>query len=282
MKAQMLETEIFMKNAMIRLATLTIALAACAAGTARVQAASASLVPAAGTAFEWRFDSAANPALPEVSGSAGAQAAIAPGQFSDGWIAKAAILGAAQGIWDLGKSGTITVKLPPGAFNPSSVVSVKVVQYYDQNGGLYNELATVSVPGAEPGDIVAGVSTTTTLGGWFSDETQWRAQAGAVIDTVVITGAPGGSLIDGVVVASSLTAAQPPVILSILPVGGGSGQVLISWPAGIAGLVLESTADLTDTNGWAPVEGPVETIGDTSGVTVTATGGARFYRLRQP
>jgi hypothetical protein len=279
--AQMLETEINMKNAMIRTTILMIVLAASAVSAPRLQAASASLVPAAGTTYEWRFDSSANPALPEVSATAGAEAAITPGQFSDAWFAKAAILGAARGVWDLGKSGTITIKLPPGAFGPSGVVSVKVVQYYDHNGGLYNELATVSVPGALPGDIVAGVSTTTALGGWFSDETQWRAQAGAVIDTVVITGAPGGSLIDSVVVSSSLTIAQPP-ILSIVPVGGGSGQVLISWPAGYAGLVLESTADLSDPDGWTPVDAQVETIGDTSAVAMTATGGAQFYRLRQP
>jgi hypothetical protein len=250
-------------------------LTACAVSANRTQA----TAPTGGV-YEWRFDSGANPAVPEVSGGGGAQAAISPGDFSDGWIPTAAILGAAQGIWDLGKSGTIALSLPAGAVGASGLVTVKVAQYYDQGGALYSELATVSVPGAETVGINASVTGTTSTGGWFADETQWRVAAGSTVSSVLITGAGGGSLIDSVVVQSSLTV--PPPVLTIQPAGPGGGQVQISWPAGPAGAVLESTADLNDPNGWTAVPEAIQTTGNTSSVTLDAVGGARFYRLRQP
>jgi len=53
-----------------------------------------------------------------MAGGGAVQALIAPGQFSDGWMASSPILGSAQGIWDLGKSGSITLSNPSG-FNGS-------------------------------------------------------------------------------------------------------------------------------------------------------------------
>ena len=266
-----------MKNTMIRMTMVLAVLSACAVSITQIQATALS----AGSTYEWRFDSGANPAVPEVSGGGAAQASISPGEFSDGWIAKAKILGAAQGIWDLGKSGTIALSLPAGVVGASGLVTVKVVQYYDHGGALYSELATISVPGAETVNINSGVTATTSLGGWFTDETQFRAPAGATVNSILITGASGGSLIDSVVVEPSLSVLQPPV-LSIKPAGPDNSQVTISWPANYSTMVLESTADLNDSNGWTPVQQAIQTTGDTSSVTLDAAGGVRFYRLKQP
>ena len=250
-------------------------LAVLAAGAFSITRTQATTV-SAGAVYEWRFDSGANPAAPEVSAGGIAQAAISPGEFSDGWIAQAKILGAAQGIWDLGKSGTIALSLPADAVGASGLVTVKVVQYYDQGGTLYSELATVSVPGAETVNINSAVTAATTMGGWFTDETQFRAAAGATVNSVLITGASGGSLIDSVVVEPSLTVVPPP-ILSIQPAGPDNSQVNISWPAAnYSTMVLESTTDLNDPNGWTPVQQAVQTTGDTSSVTLDVAGGRAF------
>ena len=266
-----------MKNTTIR---MTMVLAVLAAGAASLSRAETAAAPT-GSVYEWRFDSGANPAVPEVSGGGAAQATISPGEFSDGWIAQAKVLGAAKGIWDLGKKGTIALRLPAGAVGASGLITVKVVQYYGSSGGLYSELAEVSVPGAETVNIDAGVTATTTMGGWFTDETQFRAAAGATVNSVLIAGASGGSLIDSVVVESSVSVIEPPV-LSIQPASLDNSQVNISWPAKYSSMVLESTADLNDPNSWTPVQQAIQTTGSTSSVSLDAAGGARFYRLKQP
>src|SRR5215475_14124467 len=107
------KTKSLMKNPINR--NFLVLLAAAAISILSAQNSSA----LAAAAYEWRFDTSANPTAPEVSAGGGAQAGIAPGQFASGWMSANAILGSAQGIWDLGRLGTITLSNPSGLAGPS-------------------------------------------------------------------------------------------------------------------------------------------------------------------
>src|ERR1035438_4111134 len=127
-----------MKNTINRTTVVLAVLAAIATSVWSAQASS-------GVSYQWQFGSSANPAAPDVSpGGAGpAQATIAPGAFASGWMADNAIMGGAQGIWDLGRNGTIILSNPAGLVGDSGQIrlfTIRVVQY--QDGGIYSELTT--------------------------------------------------------------------------------------------------------------------------------------------
>src|SRR5438270_10647339 len=103
----MFNTQMLMKNAINH--TLTVLTAAALYVTGSFRAAAVS--PESAMAWDWQFAAGANPAEAGLNGGAGAaQATIAAGEFSSGWMANNSILGAAQGIWDLGRNGTINLK----------------------------------------------------------------------------------------------------------------------------------------------------------------------------
>jgi len=271
-----------MKNATIEMTALLAALAAFAANAQGDQAtAAAATLPAQAVVYEWQFDGDSNPATPRVSpGLKGdALAAITPGPASDGWVATNAILGDAQGVWDLGQSGSISLSFPSGLGADGSLVTVKVIQYSD--GGFYSASAKVAVDGAALVGTKSSVVSPTLIGQWKVEETQWRASANGPITSISVAGVHDGSLIDQVVVQSALVVTPPP-ILSIRPVGQGSTQVVVSWPTGNGGMVLEQSPDLSNPAAWQPVPQTVQTDGDVSSVTLDVIGDAQFYRLRQP
>ena len=269
-----------MKNTINRTTAVLVVLAAIATSAWSAQPSSV----LSGASYEWQFGSSANPAAPEVSpgGAGAAQATIAPGPFASGWMADNAIMGGAEGIWDLGRNGTITLSNLAGLVGDSGqarLFTVRVVQY--QDGGIYSQLTAVSVPGATQAASKAAYGDPTDIGDWVVQETQWSAPVGAAVNSIAITSAYDGSLVDSVTVLTS-SAAVPPPQLTIRRAGPDNSQVQISWPARYSSMVLESTADLNDSQGWTQVQAQIQVNGDTASATLDAAGSASFYRLRQP
>jgi hypothetical protein len=250
-----------------------LALAAIAACVVRLQAGTPAI------SNDWRFDTGANPSTPEVSvgGTGTSQVTIAPGPFASGWIASADVLGGNTGIWDLGRDGTITLSNPAGLAGDSSQmrdITLKVSQWND--GGIYNTLNTVSVPGASAVSSKVYAASVGDLGQWEVQETHWLAGPGSAINTITITGAYNGSLIDDVVLEVSLL---PPAQLTIQPLG--SSQVQISWSDAYSSMILESNPNVADPQGWKTVQTSPQHNGNIMSVTVD-TASAQFFRLKQP
>ena len=251
-----------MRNAKIR---FTAALAVLAGFT--------SLAAATTTAVrhEWVFGSNANPAPAD----AGATAAVAPGNFSAGWLQDLSVLpGGAGGYWDLGQNGAITCSFPQGL---ATTITVEVAQWWD--GSIYSDFAAVSLPGARQVSTEANIDNLGVLGGWIVDRTVWEPDQGATVDTLVITAGSSGLVIDSIAVeASAMALPAPQLTINQL----SNGQIALSWPAAYSAMVLESTTDLGDPQSWQPVEATVQ-VGDTScSVALPADGPLRFYRLKQP
>ena len=230
----------------------------------------------------WRFESDSSPATPElvVNTTGSCLATVTPGAFASGWVASSPVFGSANGVWDLGSSGTVScsgLTVLIGGVGSQRTVTVKVTQYRD--GGIYAEPTEVAIAGAS---IVSSNITHAASGGfgdWVTQETRWQLPPSATADTVQITGAEYGSLVDSVSLESSL-AALPPPQLAIRPVG--NNQVELTWPAGYSSMILESNGDASNALNWSPVEATVQTSGDVSFVTLDATNAAQFYRLKQP
>jgi len=229
---------------------------------------------------QWRFATGANPAAPDAAsgGAAGSLASIAPGPFASPWIASSPGFGSVQGVWDLGKNGAITLQNPAGLEVPSGearYVTVRVVQY--QDGGIFDQLTRVSVPGATQIGTRTSQVSTTLLGEWVVAETQWRVEVGEVVSAISITGVPDGTLVDDVSITASLASGVTGPQLTIRRDGS---NVAISWTANGASAVLESNTDPADPHGWSAVTEPVQSNGDLRSVTTGASSTVRFYRLK--
>ena len=61
-----------------------------------------------------------------------------------------------------------------------------------------------------------------------------------------------------------------------------SFQLVLSWPAGATGFVLQSAPGLTSPGNWQPVTNPVVTAGDQKTVTLDFPNSAGFFRLAGP
>src|SRR5205823_13769031 len=110
----------------------------------------------------------------------------------------------------------------------TSLLTVKVTQY--QDGAIYGLLATVAIPGATLVSSTTATAASAGLGNWVIEESHWSIPAEATANSIVITSANDGSLIDTVSVESSSGTVQAPQ-LSIRRVGAENNQVEISWPA---------------------------------------------------
>ena len=235
-----------------------------------------------GTArLEWQFDSEANPALPEVSADAplGAKASIAPGEFSLAWQRQLAGLGEKIGYWDLGRSGKITLDL--GAPQPSLTVkhiSVQVCQWFD--GMVYGDFASVSIPRATQVALDAHEVDGGAVGGWVVDDSLWEVAPGTTVDTIVITGASDGSVIDQVVI-ETVSVVPEPTVLSIQRLAPDSSLVEISWPVAAGSATIESSTDLSDPQAWATVDAQPQVNGDRYTVRIEASDTMHFFRLKQ-
>jgi hypothetical protein len=230
---------------------------------------------------EWRFDTGSSMPTAEVClNSPSHTASVAPGEFALGWRSELPGLGDASGFWDLGRSGIISTPLPDFVTAPEASVRyilVSISQY--QDGGIYSELATVSVPGAMY--VRTGVDFTGfgTLGEWTVDQTLWRVDPGSSAGAVSITGSANGTIVDQITIEAGSPASQP-ALLKIRSLGGTA--VEISWAASLQGFTLESNTDLNDPDGWLPVDAPVQVNGDSQFVQLAGGDATRFFRLRKP
>lgn len=230
---------------------------------------------------EWRFDTAANPAPPEVGDDLlpGAQAEIVPGKLSVEWQQQLAGFGARTGYWDLGKSGRITLTMgqPQVTFVARRII-VHVWEWFD--GFVYGEPVSVTVLGAALADSDGREVTSGPVGAWVVSQTEWEAPAGANVDTVVVTGSATGAMVDQIVV-ETVSALPEPAFLSIRRPGNSGTTVEVSWPASVTGGTLEANTNLTDPEGWKPVEAAVKLEGGRFTVTVDAGDVGQFFRLKR-
>lgn len=229
---------------------------------------------------EWRFDTGSNPLTAEVCNVGTPHSAtMTPGRYALGWKSQLPGLGDATGYWDIGSSGRITTPLPTLVSEAGTAVRyilISVCQY--QDGGIYDQLASVSIPGATY--LRTGVDFTDigTVGEWQVNQTLWRVEAGELAGQVTITGAANGSIVDQVVVEAGIPVSAPP----LLKVRGLAGVVEIVWPASLQGFVLESNTDLNNAQGWQAVNSAPQVVGDEQRVQVPTGGSGVFFRLRKP
>ena len=157
---------------------------------------------------------------------------------------------------------------------------MKVTQWLD--GSIYRDYVEVAVPGAELTALDGRVFARGAIGGWVEDETAWIADAGTLADSVVITGARNGTLIDqiSIEVLTSVVEAEPALLIRQL--AGATSRVQLSWVSAVGGWLLESSGDLTNTQGWQPVQESITVVGEQHTVAVDADAAARFFRLRKP
>jgi hypothetical protein len=262
-----------MKNSMKTMTATLIASAALTMGTTLSRGAAVTT-----TTYDWGFATDTTPVAPGTGPGSG-RAVVAPGELSDGWMGSDGILGSAQGIWDLGQGGMVTLTDPNGFGGATGVqiVTVKVTQF---QGGVYSQVGLVTVPGAEL--ISQGVSVVGSgkLGLWVEQETDWRVPAGATVGSVVVTAPATRLLVDRVTVAASAGVQTGGPLLSIASLN--NAQVKVSWATPAGNVVLESTTNINDPMSWTAVTEPVQASGGISSVTMSAIGPARFYRLKQP
>ncbi len=233
----------------------------------------------------WVFNSGASQVTP-VENAGGVVATVQPGDYSIGWTNHVHLFGSAQGIWDLGSSGKITLNNVSGLVGDAShdrVFTVKVTEWND--GVNFSDVSDVAVPGAEQigSDIdttaTAALNATTSFGSWVVNETKWHAKPNAQISSAVITGQQYGTVVNQValVSASSTVAVSPQLTIKMV-----GGQAVISWPAASSGMTLQASSDLSNPQGWTTVSAVVQTNGDnTVSVTISPAGDQQFYRLKQ-
>lgn len=262
-----------MKTTMNRILAVCLALgAAAAAATAQ------------STERNWEFATGDSPAM---SASGGGQAVLAPGDFASGWIESDAIFGGATGIWDLGRKGTVTLSdsnLLASVSGQSREITVRVTQWVD--GGIYADYADVVVPGAVLGTFDGRVTRLGTIGNWVVDETVWIVDAGATVDSVLVTGALNGSLVDAVSVEAAPSIVDPAPTLVVRRLAGEPSRVELSWSSASNDWVVQGREDLSagDTNAvsWQAIAAPVTVAGERRAIVIDATSGARFFRLSKP
>lgn len=226
---------------------------------------------------EWSFESAANPA---ANAGPSARAVVAPGDFASGWLSGDPSLGSVSGIWDLGRSGTITLSDPAGLTGASASarrIKVKVLQWRDE--AIFRTKTEVSVPGATLAGSDSSIKSVGALGRWFEDETSWVVEAGAPVESIVVTSPASGAMVDGISVEvdNVVPGTLPLNILAL-----GAAEVELSWSSPEAGWILEGNADVANNRGWAPVGASVTVVGNRYSVRVESSNPMRFFRLRKP
>lgn len=162
---------------------------------------------AGSTLQAWSFNNSASPAVPEVMSNPNGfpQAGITLGQGGAGWVNSLSLFGTNGGIWDLGRNGTMALTIPnqSGEAGSWKVIAIQVTQYRD---GLYNAMATVSVPGATRVSGQVRTNATMVRGSpprysyWVVDQSVWVMETCPATESITITAGVNSSAIDQVVV----------------------------------------------------------------------------------
>lgn len=156
-----------------------------------------------GSTFQaWQFLTSDNPASPELATNSygPASAAMNVGSFGDGYFASWPS-STNQGFWDLGQAGTISLVVPNRPTAPpasSKYIRVQVGQYI---GGVYPNYAAVAISGATYlGGQRVLAEPVPPFGGIYVDQTLWRLEPNPSSESITITSASTGGLINGIVV----------------------------------------------------------------------------------
>jgi hypothetical protein len=172
-----------------------------------------------GTTYqEWRFDTGANPADPEVINNTygTATAAITVSNPAFGWRDQLSGFGTQQGYWDLGYDGTMVIDIDnrPDPL-PYKEVWVQVTYFRD-----IQEAPSVHVPG---GQYISGqtllVEQVSTGGAWYLDQSIWLMEPNPPHEQIEIIADPFQSVVDQVVI-DTICAPEPGTSLLVLVAGG--------------------------------------------------------------
>jgi hypothetical protein len=79
------------------------------------------------------------------------------------------------------------------------------------------------------------------------------------------------------VVAAVQTPGAPRLTVSL----SQSNAIVLTWPSGVAGFILQESVDLAP-GGWTAVTNAVTTVNSVSQVGISFSNGYQFYRLVQP
>jgi hypothetical protein len=123
-------------------------------------------------------------------------------------------------------------------------------------------------------------------------ETKVTLTGYAPTNPLVLTGAAGNLSYNAATHRFTLTVAPDhsgtaTIGLALAPVPSpqitplGAGLLQISWPSAAVGYVLEEATNLTPPVAWSPASGSVTSANGQQVVTITNTGPATFYRLKQ-
>jgi hypothetical protein len=97
--------------------------------------------------------------------------------------------------------------------------------------------------------------------------------------------AENGTTVSGSADFSFTCSANRTLVAHFVPIlgiqTGAPGEILLSWPASAAGWTLEESPDLS-IGSWSPSSRIVTIAGGTHQVAIPATGGSRFFHLREP
>jgi len=155
---------------------------------------------AANTTYQdWRFDTSAPTAAPEVFANpyGAPTASVVVGGFGSGWLAQLEGLGSKSGYWDLGSGGAITLSMP-------NHVDPDMCKYVWLQVTCYKDIShppAVGVSGASMLWEHETISETVSTGGWWVVEHSiWRMPQSPSVDTATITASvQWGSVVDEVV-----------------------------------------------------------------------------------
>ena len=97
------------------------------------------------------------------------------------------------------------------------------------------------------------------------------------------SGGPSRSYADEVRVGLAWADVTPPLVTtpSLSLVSNGDGTVTLSWPKTATGFNLEGALNLNSPIPWTPVTNSVVVVGSNDTVTVPATSGNQFFRLKK-
>lgn len=178
-----------------------------------------------GTTYqEWRFDTGANPAIPEVidnpygGTSPGASALITVGSMGTGWQNQLGGMGTQTGYWDLGGGGgqiVLDIDNRPLTLDYKEIW-VQVTYFSD-----ITQPPAVAVPRATylGGQTGLSVEDTGMGGGWFVDQSIWRIEPNPSHEQIILTSNQmWGSVIDQIVVDTICI--PEPATIGLLFLGG--------------------------------------------------------------
>ncbi len=206
------------------------------------------------TRQQWRFDTSANPATPQILSNANGAPAltVALGQAAAGWVNQLFIFGTNQGVWDLGLNGTMTLNVPNEA-RPAGSWKIVWVQVYQYQDGIFSQLASVAVPGASLVSTQSRTNATTSFGGnWIEHRSAWLIQPSPASETIIITGGTNGaptSAIDQVVVDTLPLSVTCPTNQTVIADAGQCSRAGVTWTLPVVDGCVFTNITCTPPNG---------------------------------